>query len=325
MNTQQNSLPLDLSQNRPFRCALVEMTLTDINHFHACLDLGLQLSDLVYITQLEQRVLAKESRPQELNQSQIPALQSITTQAGRLRVMIGGSPGVPTLGAYDKFDLVITTREEIEYFETLNNERRNRGLGGYDILCNPPNCTLTARKESLQPRRPFRLVSVGGTFNALHDGHREYLKLALRLADKVHILLASDAYAKQRKNYHPRRLDNRRRSIKAFLENLNCADRVEIETLKNVIDIERYVTGQNDLDLVVLEFAYMDWFDGWNTARTRNGHAAYSMLYKSRTTIDGIELSSSMIASERSSDQPSRQLPFFDSMGISALRLAATD
>ncbi|MFK4085182.1 adenylyltransferase/cytidyltransferase family protein [Kribbella sp. NPDC020789] len=283
------------------------------------------MAEFVSITQPDSRALTEEYKSREPSKSHILVSQHAAADADRIRVLAAGDTTASPADSYEEFDLIITTREEMEYFETLNDARRQRGLDGYDILCNAPSYTPIASDETRSPRRPFRLVSVGGTFNALHDGHREYLKLALRLADKVHILLASDAYAKQRKAYHPRPLSNRRRSIKTFLDNLNCTDRVEIQTLKNVADIERYVTGEDSLDLVLVEFAYMKWFDEWNFDRIQHGHPTYGMLCKSRTAIHGVELSSSMIASERPSVQPSAQIPFFQSIGVNASRLAATD
>lgn len=321
----QSGLPLNLSQDRPFRRALVEMRSKDLNQFSASLNLGLQLAEFVSITQPDPQALTEVSISCEPSKSPILVPQHATADAGRIRVLAASDATASPADIYEEFDLIITTREEVEYFETLNDARRQRGLDGYDILCNAPSYTPIANEETQSPRRPFRLVSVGGTFNALHDGHREYLKLALRLADKVHILLASDSYARQRKNYHPRPLSNRRRSIKTFLDNLNCADRVEIQTLKNVADIERYVTGEVSLDLVLVEFAYMKWFDEWNFDRIQHGYPMYGMLCKSRTAIHGIELSSSMIANGRPSSRRSAQVPFFESMGVNASRLAATD
>src|SRR4051812_46317152 len=90
-------------------------------------------------------------------------------------------------------------------------------------------------------RRPYRLVSVGGTFNNFHRGHQEYLELALRLADRLHLFLAGDDYAKARKSYRPRSFAIRRRALESFLERINCADRVDIEPLFDPSDIEKYV------------------------------------------------------------------------------------
>src|ERR1700730_6805024 len=65
--------------------------------------------------------------------------------------------------------------------------------------------TLAPESEEYRQDRagklPFHIATIGGTFQAMHLGHRQYLKLALRLADIVHISLTSDHYASTLKNY----------------------------------------------------------------------------------------------------------------------------
>jgi pantetheine-phosphate adenylyltransferase len=141
--------------------------------------------------------------------------------------------------------------------------------------------------------RPFRLASVGGTFNWFHQGHRGYLKIAFILADQVHIMLASDSFARQRKLYEPRPWTVRIRYLEAFLEDAEFTQRHEIALLNELHDIEDYAVTCDLLDLVVVERAYFDWFDEWNRKRVANHRPSYHILCKPRTLLHGRDISSS--------------------------------
>src|ERR1700761_2589904 len=93
----------------------------------------------------------------------------------------------------------------------------------------------------------FRHASIGGTFNTLHDYHRDYIVAALTLAHTVHLFLATDNYAQQRKIYNPLPMADRLRSLEALLNDIRCADRVEIEGLEQVSDMQTYAEGRKEL------------------------------------------------------------------------------
>ena len=48
--------------------------------------------------------------------------------------------------------------------------------------------------------RPFSAATAGGTFNTFHEGHQEYLRIALGLSDVVHISVTSDEFARSLKS-----------------------------------------------------------------------------------------------------------------------------
>jgi cytidyltransferase-like protein len=131
----------------------------------------------------------------------------------------------------------------------------------------------------------FKHASVGGTFNALHEYHRDYLLASLALADSVHLLLASDSYARERKSYEPRPYDERRKSLDAFFKSLGCADRIEIDALWQISDIQTYVESCERLDLVIAERAYFEWFANWNERRAQSGMTQYYILCQPRTVL----------------------------------------
>lgn len=76
----------------------------------------------------------------------------------------------------------------------------------------------------------FRKVAVGGTFDRLHAGHRELLRVAFTSGEKVVIGLTSDAIAKPKgAESYERRLAQ----LKRFLEEEGFAERAEIVELQD--------------------------------------------------------------------------------------------
>jgi phosphopantetheine adenylyltransferase len=110
---------------------------------------------------------------------------------------------------------------------------------------------------------------------------------ALTLAHTVHLFLATDNYAQQRKIYNPLPMADRLRSLEALLNDIRCADRVEIEGLEQVSDMQTYAEGRKELDLVIAERAYFEWFAEWNDRRVEKGLIGYYILCQPRTTIHG--------------------------------------
>ncbi len=76
-------------------------------------------------------------------------------------------------------------------------------------------------------------ILIGGTFDGLHDGHKEFIRKAFILGDKVLICLTSDDMAK--KKQHSEKIENyenRKRKLEEFLKSndwLGKADIVKIE------------------------------------------------------------------------------------------------
>ena len=80
--------------------------------------------------------------------------------------------------------------------------------------------------------REFKTVGVGGTFDELHRGHRVLLEKAFEVGDRVMIGLCSDAFVKKLGKPHMTASYNERlKDLKAFLTNLNIAERAEIAPL----------------------------------------------------------------------------------------------
>lgn len=131
-------------------------------------------------------------------------------------------------------------------------------------------------------KKHFRLVSLGGTFNELHRGHKEYLDMGLYLAEKVHIYITSDMYASTYKIYPPKPYELRLRKILSYLSKKNKIDKCEIFAINNNLELEQNIIKLN-YDLVVVEPAYFEKFKSLALIKGRNGKKQFSILFKHRT------------------------------------------
>ena len=78
----------------------------------------------------------------------------------------------------------------------------------------------------------LRLVSVGGTFDALHKGHLFLLEEAFKVSDRVVIGLTTDGFAKElHKPHHIDCYEKRHEDLKRFLMERDLLNRVEIMPL----------------------------------------------------------------------------------------------
>jgi len=81
-------------------------------------------------------------------------------------------------------------------------------------------------------KRPFRQVAVGGTFDALHRGHKILLRTAFRAGDKVLIGVSRNGFARRlRKSHHVDPYAKRKRELVSFLRKEGLTQRSEIMPL----------------------------------------------------------------------------------------------
>jgi len=77
--------------------------------------------------------------------------------------------------------------------------------------------------------RRLRLVTVGGTFDSLHKGHRFLIREAFEVADRVLIGLTTDRFAKELHKPHPVDcFEKRRRELERFLKEQDLIHRAEV-------------------------------------------------------------------------------------------------
>ena len=208
----------------------------------------------------------------------------------------------------EELGLLVTERSQISELQSWTAMRLSMGHQPFDVLFKPSNERYRKLNDSASGR-PYSLASIGGTFNALHVGHRAYLKLAFTLADRVHIYVANDKYAEMRKDYSPRKYRNRRKSLKRLLQKWECTTRAEIKSLRSTDEVRAYVETTSGLDLVLCDYEYSQWFAEWCNSRTKAGLPEYDILCKARTTVHSIDVTSGLIASiERSTGETSEQV-----------------
>jgi cytidyltransferase-like protein len=141
---------------------------------------------------------------------------------------------------------------------------------------------------------PFRTGTIGGTFQAMHLGHRQYLSLALRLADTIHIFLTSDRYASTHKEYPVASFDVRSKEIWSFLASIGITDRIIIHELSSFDQLEKFMTT-TALDVALVEPQYLDLFQSFNCIRSQSKMDEFCIVLKPRTKVDGLDISSTAL------------------------------
>ncbi len=81
----------------------------------------------------------------------------------------------------------------------------------------------------------FNLVACGGTFDHFHKGHREFLKMALNLGEKLILGLTSDNYAKNKPlSFAIEQYKVRKNIVEKFLKDNKLFRKVEIVEINDV-------------------------------------------------------------------------------------------
>jgi len=141
---------------------------------------------------------------------------------------------------------------------------------------------------------PFRTATIGGTFQAMHLGHKQYLSLALRLADTVHIFLTSDRYASTHKKYPVASFDVRSKEIRSFLTSIGIRDRTIVHELSSSDQLKKFMTTAA-LDVALVEPQYLDLFQSFNCIRSQLKMEEFCIVLKPRTKVDGLDISSTAL------------------------------
>lgn len=84
----------------------------------------------------------------------------------------------------------------------------------------------------MSKRKLFREVAVGGTFDALHRGHKILLRTAFRAGDRVLVGLSRNGFVRRlRKGHRVDRYPKRRRELVSFLKREGLLERAKIVPL----------------------------------------------------------------------------------------------
>lgn len=130
---------------------------------------------------------------------------------------------------------------------------------------------------------PKITASIGGTFDALHEGHKEYIQMAFTYANYVFIYVTSDEYAQFTKTYFVRTYDCRVERLKDFIaENGIGESRYEIKKLPSLRHLKKELLSKK-IDISIVTPEYQDIFEDVNQLRQIYGKKKISVLLKQRT------------------------------------------
>jgi pantetheine-phosphate adenylyltransferase len=146
----------------------------------------------------------------------------------------------------------------------------------------------------LRNTRVFPVSTVGGTFNTLHLGHVDYLKIALAISDIVHISMTSDRYAAALKSYEVRPFDVRLKELKSFLESMEAINRTMVHCLESRRHLTTFIM-EAEFNVAVVEPRYFKLFQKLNDRRKTLNLQEYCILLKPRTRLGGVEISSTAL------------------------------
>ncbi|RMD93062.1 MAG: hypothetical protein D6814_16120, partial [Calditrichaeota bacterium] len=100
-----------------------------------------------------------------------------------------------------------------------------------------PNGKCNSIKNQIFAPDSQCIATIGGTFDVLHSGHREYIQIAFKYAEKVIIYLSTDSFAEKIKKYHitPYRL--REKKLREYLAKIYAPSRYVVRPLDNLDQI----------------------------------------------------------------------------------------
>ena len=122
------------------------------------------------------------------------------------------------------------------------------------------------------------VVLIGGTFDTLHKGHKEYIKRAFEKADKVFIQLSSDNYAASLgKKYKVKSYYQRATKLRSYIfKNFNKDFR--IVKLNSLQELENFCIQNDEINTVLAINEYLELFEKYNELRIKNNKPKLNIL-----------------------------------------------
>lgn len=141
-----------------------------------------------------------------------------------------------------------------------------------------------------------RTAIIGGTFNAMHQGHKDYIKLAFDFADEVFLLLATDEYAKRCKKYPVTPYEMRKNYLENYIFEINGSKPHRIFEMDSECSLIRFCSEKN-ITMAIIIPEYYVLFQKINRIREDEGKSPLLLIVKERTkTSEGFKLSSTLIS-----------------------------
>lgn len=136
---------------------------------------------------------------------------------------------------------------------------------------------------------------IGGTFNAMHQGHKDYIKLAFDFADEVFVLLTTDKCAKSCKKYRVAPYEVRKNFIENYIVEVNGSKPHQICAMDSECSLIRFCI-ENDITMAIIIPEYYPLFQKINRIREDEDKQPLLLIIKERTkTSEGFGISSTLI------------------------------
>ena len=130
--------------------------------------------------------------------------------------------------------------------------------------------------------------SIGGTFNILHEGHKDYIKTAFRFCEFVYIMLTTNKYTQ--KKYQVKSFNLRKKQIVEYLKSLNIKRNkykfIKIDNTKSLIG---FMTKTN-INLVITSHEYYPLMKLINDIKIIKKLKPFLILIKERLGISTTQL-----------------------------------
>ena len=134
-----------------------------------------------------------------------------------------------------------------------------------------------------QNGKPRKIVSLGGTFDVLHKGHEEYIRMGFAHANYAIIYVLSDDYARGLKKYHVRSYAARVQRLTGFLETMGIApNQYEIREINSLAQLEQELSSE-EIGVAIVVPEYLRLFHEINQKRLMRGKPAILVVIKQRT------------------------------------------
>lgn len=134
-----------------------------------------------------------------------------------------------------------------------------------------------------QNGKPRKIVSLGGTFDVLHKGHEEYIRMGFAHANYAIIYVLSDDYARGLKKYHVRSYAARVQRLTGFLETMGIApNQYEIREINSLAQLEQELSSE-EIGVAIVVPEYLELFQSINKKRLANHKNKIRVIVKERT------------------------------------------
>ena len=144
------------------------------------------------------------------------------------------------------------------------------------------------------PERQFGVMRLGGTFDAFHAGHADYLEMGLSLGRHLDVFVTPDELARSTKLYEPRSHDERRHKVERFLKGRASQGQSVHVHGESEAPFDALASGL-DCNGALVERTYVADFLELNCKRESSGFPLVVIVPRQRLKIHGSSLSSSLL------------------------------